>query len=137
MSARQLAVAAVCLAACGSGRDTVPDALDTGSANQQVMLAIGESRQLPGGLTLSLKTVSGDSRCPQDVTCVWAGSVAAGLELAGPAGDTSFTLNSGIAPRDATFGGWRVSLARVAPTRTSGQPIPPSAYRVTLELHRQ
>jgi hypothetical protein len=133
---RSASIVLLSLVGCTGGREASPDAIDSASGDQDATLAIGESRQLPGGLTLTLKAVSDDSRCPQDVTCVWAGSVAAGLQLGTSGGDTAVTLNSGLAPQAATFGGWRVTLGPVNPAPTSGQPIPPDAYRVTLQLHR-
>jgi hypothetical protein len=37
-------------------------------------LKVGEAAQLAGGvLTLTFDEVTGDSRCPKDVDCVWAG----------------------------------------------------------------
>jgi hypothetical protein len=45
-----------------------------------------------GGPLLSFEEVTGDSRCPSDAACVWAGEAAAAFRLTGNQGDTTFVL---------------------------------------------
>jgi hypothetical protein len=127
------------LISCAGAQDTAPVARDgtLPSADREVTLAIGDTHQLPGGAWLTLTAVPGDSRCPRNVTCVWAGSVAATLRLGvGPA-DTVGTINTLMTPMAFAFRGWRVALRDASPQPVAGVPIPPESYRVTLLVSRE
>ena len=74
----------------------------------------------------------GDSRCPADVECVWAGTVKILVEVVAHrklhrrtiALDEAIRLDRGV---------W-VTLALVCPVARAGEKIPPSSYRLTF-LH--
>lgn len=126
------------LTGCAGSQDpaTVGQAAGLPAGEQEVRLAIGETRTLPGGARLSLTAVPGDSRCPRDVACVWAGSVAATLHLTAGYADTTATINSMMEPRAFAFRGWRVALLGASPDPEAGTPIPPESYRVSLTVSR-
>ena len=127
------------LAACTGPQDAPASqgaALPPGTG-QEVTLAIGETRQLPGGAWLALTAVPGDSRCPRDVVCVWAGSVAATLRLGVGPDDTVATINTMLAPMAFAFRGWRVALRDASPQPVAGVPIPAESYRVTVLVGRE
>jgi hypothetical protein len=122
------------LVACAGAPDGAPAGQDVGlpAGDQEVTLAIGETRQLPGGASLALTAVPADSRCPRNVVCVWAGSVAATLRLGVGSTDTTATINSLSEPRAFAFRGWHATLKGVTPDPDAGVPTPPDSYRVTV-----
>src|SRR5262245_64416546 len=66
---------AVALAACG--RDG-----SAATLNAPIQLAPGQSAVFDGeDLEVKLVAVDSDSRCPSDVTCVWAGEVIARIAV--------------------------------------------------------
>jgi hypothetical protein len=58
-----------------------------------------------------------DSRCPRDVTCVWAGRIRVRVAVSG-VGETEMELNRPV----AVPGGARLSLVAVAPERWQTPP---------------
>lgn len=84
------------------------------------------------GLTLTLNSVSGDSRCPADVACIWAGSVMANIALSARGQATSRAISSDAAP--LSFAGYEISIVSVDPAPRSDQPIPQNAYRVQFRI---
>src|SRR3989344_4482933 len=78
------------------------------------------------GISLAPFEILEDSRCPVDVTCVWAGAVKlrVKLESEGNAQEASLTLDSPI-----TFAGKRLELTSVLPVKNSKQTIKSEDYR--------
>jgi len=58
----------------------VVDSTPTVAAAEHIQLKVGEKKPA-GPLTLRLVRVLNDSRCPEGVMCVWAGTVEAELEI--------------------------------------------------------
>lgn len=126
------------LAGCGGGQDSASAAQEivTPGTEQVITLAVGEQRDLPGGITLGLTAVPSDSRCPRNVTCIWAGSAAVTLSLKSGSSDTTATINTGVDPRQFTWRGWHVRLREVTPSPDAGASNPRDAYRVTVGVGR-
>jgi hypothetical protein len=101
----------------------------------EIELRIGELVQRPDfGESIEFLSVPADSRCPSDVTCVWAGDAAIRLRIghSGISGDT--TLHTTTSPRATTIGGVRIEVVALRPTPVANRPVDPKAYRVTLRL---
>lgn len=83
--------------------------------------------------------VSGDSRCPVDVTCPWAGNAAAAFELsldnAGLAPQPT-VLNTSLDPRAVEMFGVEVRLERLRPQPSVATPIDPASYVAELLVTR-
>jgi hypothetical protein len=80
------------------------------------------------------QSVSGDSRCPVDVTCVWEGDAAVTLTVI-IEGDMAFRPElhtSARYPAEAEVGTARIRLVSLAPLPVSGGPPAPADYRATL-----
>lgn len=61
--------------------------------NEEFSLSIGQSAIITGEhLEIGFRKVAEDSRCPKDVTCVWAGRVACQIELRRAGFSFSMTL---------------------------------------------
>lgn len=106
-----------------------------GAGDALITLAPGESTLVPGSdLTLGFDKVSGDSRCPSSVVCVWEGCADIDLWVEDPqANRTAFRLHTSPVEGDQSFDldALRIVLVRLDPYPESG-PIPASAYRVHL-----
>jgi hypothetical protein len=111
------------------------------AAGEEFQLAIGDSATPAegGGVTVTFADVSGDSRCPTGVTCVWAGQVTIALDLA-TAGQAptrvELTVGTDPAKARAALDGHTLHLLRVDPYPKAAKPIERSQYRATLRLER-
>lgn len=100
-----------------------------------VVLAPGERVVVDDTFTVSFRDVTEDSRCPTDVTCVWAGNGAVVLELtSGSTAPYSITLNTGVVPHSADYAGYRIQLDDLDPEPVSTSAIERRAYRATLHI---
>jgi hypothetical protein len=87
------------------------------------------------GLVVGFRGVAGDSRCPVDVTCVWAGDATLRIRLAMRGGDWSpFDLHTNLEPRTAAYTGFTVSVVGLSPDPRSDQKISSDRYTVTLRV---
>ena len=88
-----------------------------------------------GALSLTFDKVAGDSRCPSDAQCIWAGNGAVVLTIA-PSGASSYSvqLNTTLTPNTATAGTYRISLAGLKPYPKQGSAIPAASYIATLRI---
>lgn len=117
---------AVALAACGRGGAAALD--------EPIQLAPGEWANFKTeDLEVRFAGIAEDSRCPNDVACVWAGQVV-----------VQFTLRRNSRNKDVlvkesqglAVDGYRISILQVLPARASSGPLPPADYRVTLKITR-
>jgi hypothetical protein len=123
-----LMIWAVALAACG--RDGSAAALNT-----PIQLAPGQSAVFDAAdLQIQLVGIDSDSRCPSDVTCVWAGEVVVRLALRKDSRTREVAIKGN---ENLPVEGFAVSVLEVLPPRSSSQPIAPADYRVTLKVTQQ
>ena len=99
-----------------------------------------ESIRIAGeGLLVRFERVTSDSRCPVDVTCVWAGDAAVAVVLekpkAEPATHELHTMSR--FGTEAEYQGYVVHLDAVMPRPRTGRPIAADDYRVTLTVRRK
>jgi len=139
-----LALAITVAAAC-AGHPVAPDA-ERAPAAADVAVEPGASFRLRPGETASVAGgewrvrfvgVRGDSRCPVDVECVWAGSAEVVVETAGPEGRwIERSLHTGIEPRELRADGFTLALLEVEPPPRSTAPIDPARYVAVLRVDR-
>jgi len=125
-----LAVAAAAAQACSPATGPVP------GRPVDVELSLHETEVVPGtALALTLDRVVGDSRCPVEVMCVWAGNaeVQVSATLPGNALE-AHRLNSFLDPRVFEVGGYRVTFRRLFPEPREGAPIDSADYRLDLSV---
>jgi hypothetical protein len=123
---------AAVLASCGSGNSPPPQPIDLGA---EVTLAPGASAAYaPAGIVVQFVSVVADSRCPRDVTCMWAGEVKALVSIQ----DTRQppTRHEILEGGHAISGDYRLTVVRVQPEPVSSGKIPPESYRATLQLRK-
>jgi hypothetical protein len=126
----------VLLASCS----TSPSAPRPVGLAERFTLAPGQTAQVEGtGLHVTFESVSADSRCPVDVTCVWEGDavVIVSVQATGSARVQHELHTSGRYPTEADAGDYHVRLVEVAPVPRSGAPPAPGDYRVTLLVSRR
>jgi hypothetical protein len=111
-----------------------------GSVSEQTRtyeFKVGEEKAVAGAdFTVLLAAVPEDSRCPEGVNCIWAGSVAAELVFCGPKSEKTARLHTNSPPRVLKYRGRYFRLVKVAPKKVEGQEIKPSDYAVTLEVSK-
>lgn len=118
------------LAACGAAPARESQSVELGA---QFTLAPAATASVENaGLEVTFVAVTDDSRCPRDVTCIWAGEVKVQLEIHASMKDASQPeiLEGG----STVAGGYRVTLVRVAPQPISTARIAPQDYRATLKV---
>lgn len=103
--------------------------------NQSFELKVGQSATVPGLPKITFKGVTEDSRCPEDVTCVWAGNAKVLLWIKRGGGAHSYVniiLNSGLNPKHTVYQGYDIKLTEVKPPRNTKTKIQPGDYVITL-----
>lgn len=120
----------VTLVACQSTSAPAPQAA---SLNQEIQLAPGEQAAYQQqALSVEFVRVVDDSRCPSDVTCVWAGEVK--VQLSTRINAAEAVQHEITAGQQATVGALRLVVVKVQPEPISTRPISPEEYRVTLKV---
>lgn len=89
-------------------------------------------------LLIQFVNVTGDSRCPEGVQCIWAGRADCAFILTKGEVSESVTLSTGDFSQggsgQATFNGYTITLNDVAPAARTGEPIKQEEYRATLTV---
>jgi len=99
----------------------------------RITLALGEKGSI-GSVSLTVREVLEDSRCPADVECVWAGRVRvrASIESALGTADQLFTIGEPVTTEAESM-----TLIEVTPGKLSTVPIEEGKYRFTFKVVRQ
>ncbi len=101
----------------------------TFTSNPLRILRLGESATF-GGLTILLKSITEDSRCPKDVYCIQAGKLAALLQIS-LNGKTYTEPIDSIKP--LVTSGFTISLDSIDPVAIAGQKDF-SKYKLTFRI---
>ncbi len=126
----------------GCGSSTGPEVNDRLEgildAPQELTLAYGEEKSVGGSvLMVSFARVVEDSRCPEDVVCVWEGNALVELGIRMGMGPTfPLQLNTALEPRLTDWNGVRVTLLEVLPQPRADDPPRPEGYTVRIRLER-
>ena len=109
---------------------------------REFKLRSGQQISLQGTkLRVKFAAVSNDSRCPSDVTCVWAGNAAVRLDVStNRSNGKSLTLNTAKGPTlasEADYRGYKVKLVNLSPYPRSDQKIAAGDYVVTLLVSKE
>lgn len=97
-----------------------------------VALAVGASRTVDG-ITIKLDDVLEDSRCPQNVTCVWAGQVRVQVELS-IKDEKNQTVVLSTAGQGVSFANHFISILSITPAMVSDKIIPKKDYEITFAV---
>jgi hypothetical protein len=104
---------------------------------QPLTLMINQTARIEtADLDLTFAKVTEDSRCPSDVTCIWAGQVSIVVDVTAPDGSGQLTLTlSGGQSEAKSFGDYSIRLADVQPYPVSTKKLAPSDYVATLVVY--
>jgi hypothetical protein len=83
-------------------------------------------------VSVSPQEVVSDSRCPAEVTCVWAGTVEVRTVISTAVSHGEHVLTLG---EPQIFGDYSVTLVEVTPVKTEAS-IPDSSYRFTFDIEK-
>lgn len=99
-----------------------------------ITLKVGQDKNL-GNFKVILESIASDSRCPEDVICIWAGEVTARVMLSynGQSTRKEIKLND---TQQVEFQGFYVSLTKVTPNTKSDRVIEQSDYSLTFHIER-
>jgi hypothetical protein len=90
------------------------------------------------GLRISFSHVAEDSRCPEGVTCVWAGNGKVVLRLTKTRKRAGLmSLNTGLDPKQDDYQGYDIKLVGLAPHPKKGVPMRKKNYVATLIVSRK
>lgn len=123
----------------GSGREVDGRPQGGPDAAREVKLpAGGEAALKAEGLVLRFVSVIGDSRCPEGVTCVWAGDAEIRVRLRRAGGKSkSYILHTGrVGQQEAAYGGYIVRLVGLSPRPKAGQSVRAGDYVATFAVTR-
>ena len=126
-----------CMSASQPGSGTTePSASIQVGTGQDFELKAGQSAKVGNTpITVIFRSVSADSRCPSDVTCVWAGDGAVKLGLQSTIMTSQeTTVHTTLDPKMVDYAGYRIRLVGLAPYPKSGSTIPAEKYVVTLNV---
>ena len=96
----------------------------------------GQTARVGGNaLLIGFRGVAQDSRCPTDVTCVWAGDAELRIQATvGRMAWSSFTLHTNLQPQSARFRENTITVLGLRPAPRSTDRIPSGSYVVTLRV---
>ena len=135
MRASSTVLAVAVLAACVSPSD--PPHAEEAEPVEPFELQVGQERQAGEALTVRFAAVIGDSRCPSDVTCIWAGDAEIEVVLSKGDGQQSLRLHTHGGdryPRSARAFGYSLELQKLEPYPVSTRELAPEDYVATLLL---
>ena len=124
------------LAATAYGQN--PDPSKEVATGEEFTVKIGEQVLVKDtNLTVRFLRVAEDSRCPVDVTCVWAGNARLEFELrVSKKKHALASLNTTLNPKETHFKKFRVRLLKLNPGRKQGVPANPADYEATLIVEK-
>lgn len=104
-------------------------------ADGRVTLAVSGQAEVAPGIVVTLERVVADSRCPVDVTCVWAGEIRVALALESPQTEApriEFELATTAPTAEAR--GLAFELLGATPAPRSTAKIAVADYRISLRV---
>lgn len=108
---------------------------------KQFYIRVGQTESVePGNIKVKLIKVTDDSRCPSDVTCIWAGEVKVVLDVLindQDLGETTLTLGASNDDKNVkNIGGYFVKVLAVNPYPVSTRQLEQADYIVTLLISK-
>ena len=123
------------LASCSPGQGEARVRLD-----EEFSLSVGQRARIEGeDLRIEFLEVVADSRCPKDVTCIWAGEVRCLVEIVSSGSSERVELTQpGLTsePSRQAIKGYELSFA-VDPYPQQGKQISRDGYRLRLTVRKE
>ena len=107
--------------------------------DQEFEIKVGKSVSIKNeGLKVSFTRVAEDSRCPEGVTCVWAGNGKIVLTLSkARRRAATMRLNTTLDPKQDDYRGYEVKLVSLNPHPKKNVPLRKKDYVATLIVSRK
>jgi len=104
---------------------------------QQITLRLNkQAKASRSKLTIKFVAVE-DSRCPQDVDCIWAGNAKVTVKITNRRGESKiFDLNTNLEAKSVKFDGYEIKLGNVTPYPRSNVRINPNGYTASFTVTR-
>ena len=100
---------------------------------EEFELAVHQTAQISAEkISVTFQEVLEDSRCPIDVTCIWAGVAEVSLRVAVSGNESELSLSTSRPENSAVFENYTFWLISVRPVPRSDQNTDSSAYFVTV-----
>jgi len=130
------------LAACSSNKpaDITAASRSTQTVSRQELgrsfaMRIGESITV-ADLRLTFRSVEGDSRCPTDAVCVWAGDGEIALKIEQGDKAAVAALHTTLEPKKTEWEGYTIALVGLTPQRKANTGIDSADYRAEILVTR-
>jgi hypothetical protein len=134
-----LSVGVVACQSTAGPPDALSEELVQAELAQTFTLAPGQVAHIGReGPYLAFRRVSGDSRCPMDVVCVWAGDGVVAVEVS--LNGSSWVpgeLHTDPQRPPVEVGDYRIRLTELQPYPRSSETIEPGRYRATFTVTRK
>lgn len=104
---------------------------EVGSFDQGLILKIGEEKRFDN-ISIKMVRIKDDSRCPENVSCIWAGKVSADVELKIGEIRKTATLDSVNSPY--LFENYLIKIIDVKPEQKIGKEIAQSEYVIFFSI---
>jgi hypothetical protein len=101
---------------------------------QEFELKINQDATIEGeGLTVAFESVLEEGRCPEGLTCVWAGNAKIKIKLSKKAQKPgAVELNTGVKPKSSSFLNYEIKLVALNPRPKGDKPVEKNEYKATL-----
>ena len=104
---------------------------------EEFELAVHQTAQITDEkISVTFQEVLEDSRCPVDVTCIWAGLAKVPLQVTVSGQEKELSLSTSPLDHSAVFENYTFWLIGVRPVPRADQTIDRSAYFVTLRVDK-
>jgi hypothetical protein len=104
---------------------------------QQATVTVNQQKKFSRSkLTIKFVSVE-DSRCPQDVNCVWAGNAKVTIKVTNRKGESkNFELNTNLQPQSVKFDNYEIKLGEVAPYPKSNTRVNANGYNAVFIVNK-
>ena len=100
----------------------------------RVTVKVREQKTVNKQLSIRFVEMVGDSRCPADMRCVWAGNAKIKVELSGKGKSQIVELNTGMKPQSVVYGGYEIKVVALEPRIRTNVRINPDSYTATFSV---
>jgi len=105
---------------------------------EEFELAVHQTAQMTDEkISVTFQEVLEDSRCPVDVTCIWAGLAKVSLRVTVSGQERELSLSTSPPNDSAVFENYTFWLILVRPVPRANQNIDSSAYFVTVRVDKE
>ncbi len=105
------------------------------SLGEEFELAVHQTAQMTAEkISVTFQEVLEDSRCPVDVTCIWAGLAKVSLQVTVSGHEKDLSLSTSPPDNSAVFENYTFWLIKVRPVPRADQTMDRSAYVVTVRV---